>query len=133
MQHPGWPEAFAQRVTWTVNERLQSAQLHLNPPELGPVEVQVTLNREEASLLFVAAQGSVRNAIEQALPVLRENLLQAGIHLGNTEISNGSPQRHPENAPDQAGPQNSARIETAPEGATTTAVIARIGLVDIYA
>ncbi|MGE4109436.1 MAG: flagellar hook-length control protein FliK [Burkholderiales bacterium] len=134
IRHAEWPGAFAQRVSWTVHEKLQSAQLILNPPELGPVEVRVTVDREEASLLFVAAQPAVRNAIEQALPVLRESLQQSGIQLGNTEISSGNPQHPPEDAPGQPAQGGSGRATSIPGPASIAAAgTMHQGLVDTYA
>ena len=133
IRHADWPGAFAQRVSWTVLEKLQSAQLILNPPELGPVEIRVTVDREEASLLFVAAQPAVRNAIEQALPVLRENLLQSGIHLGNTEISSGNPQQPPEDAQGQTAQDGNSHATSASGSPPIVAGAIHHGLVDIYA
>lgn len=133
IRHAEWPGAFAQRVSWTVHEKLQSAQLILNPPELGPVEIVVTVNREEASLLFVAAQPAVRNAIEQALPVLRENLQQSGIHLGNTEISSGNPQQPSEDASGQPAQDGSSRTPPTSVSSSIAADAMHRGLVDTYA
>ena len=73
-----------------VNGGEQSATLTLNPPDLGPLQVVLNVSNDQASVAFTAAQPEVRQALEQALPKLRETMGEAGITLGNTSVSSGS-------------------------------------------
>jgi flagellar hook-length control protein FliK len=73
-----------------VNGGEQSATLTLNPPDLGPLQVVLSVSNDQASVAFTAAQPEVREALEQALPKLRETMGEAGITLGDTSVSAGS-------------------------------------------
>lgn len=83
----GWNNEFSQKVTWLATQREQSAELHLNPPHLGPLDVVIKVSADQATALFTSPHAAVREAIEQALPKLREMLADSGIMLGNATVS----------------------------------------------
>jgi flagellar hook-length control protein FliK len=60
--------------------------LTLNPPQIGPIEVSLSVEGGHASVSFASANAEVRDAIETALPRLREMLASAGIELGQTNV-----------------------------------------------
>lgn len=86
----GWGGAVGEKVLWMANQNHQVAELHLNPPNLGPLEVRLTISNDQASALFVSHHSAVREAIETALPRLREMLADNGIMLGNASVSSES-------------------------------------------
>lgn len=81
-----WDQGLGERLIWMAGQRQQVAQLHLNPPDLGPLTITLTLERDQASAQFVCAQPAVREAIEAALPRLRDMLAESGITLGNVDV-----------------------------------------------
>lgn len=83
----GWGAALGKQVVWMGNTNNQSAELHLNPPDLGPLKVTLTISDNQAQAMFVSAHQSVRTALEAALPQLRNSLAESGISLGNTSVS----------------------------------------------
>jgi flagellar hook-length control protein FliK len=85
-----WGGAVGEKVVWMVNQSHQVAELHLNPPNLGPLEVRLTISNDQASALFVSHHSAVREAIETALPRLREMLADNGIMLGNVTVGSES-------------------------------------------
>lgn len=87
---PGWGEDLGNHVTWLAKERIQLAELRLNPPELGLVTVRITLNKSDASVAFGAQHGAVCEAIEATLPRLRELLAENGVSLVNVHVSQQS-------------------------------------------
>lgn len=87
---PAWDQALGQKIVWMVSGSQQSASLTLNPPDLGPLQVVLNVSNEQANATFIAAQPEVRQAIEAALPKLREMMGEAGIQLGQTNINAGS-------------------------------------------
>ncbi|MDP4030051.1 MAG: flagellar hook-length control protein FliK [Gallionella sp.] len=89
--HQGWANDFSQKISWVASQQNQIAQLHLNPPNLGPLDVVLKISGGEATALFASPHGAVREAIESALPKLREILADNGIMLGNTTISDQTP------------------------------------------
>ncbi|MGI9285137.1 MAG: flagellar hook-length control protein FliK [Pseudomonadales bacterium] len=78
----------------SLNERLQfmllngqnSAEIQLDPPELGSLQVRVTTRHEQTSVIFVAPNNIVRDALEQQLPRLRETLESAGLQLQDANV-----------------------------------------------
>jgi len=83
----GWPEEFSQKISWMSTQQNQVAELHLNPPNLGPLDVVLKISDNQATALFTSPHGAVRDAVENALPRLREMLADNGITLGNTTVS----------------------------------------------
>lgn len=131
-----WKGEMAQRVAWLAGREMHRAELRLNPPELGPLKVSISVSRDEASIVFGSHQGVVRDAVEAALPRLREMLEASGLNLVQVDISH----REPDHSPPQGGAQGGfaggagAPGEEGdpglPEG--TPASRPRLGLVDAY-
>lgn len=88
---PAWDQALGQKVVWMVAGEQQSASLTLNPPDLGPLQVVLNVSNSQANATFIAAQPEVRQALEAALPKLREMLGEAGIQLGQASVNSGAP------------------------------------------
>lgn len=88
---PAWDQAIGQKVVWMVAGEQQSASLTLNPPDLGPLQVVLNVSNSQANATFIAAQPEVRQALESALPKLREMLEEAGIQLGQASVNSGEP------------------------------------------
>jgi flagellar hook-length control protein FliK len=84
-----WNNDFAQKVTWVATQRNQSAELTLNPPALGNIEISLKFDNDKstATATFVSSNAEVRETIETALPRLREMLASVGIQLGQTNVS----------------------------------------------
>jgi len=85
VQDQRWQKAFSQRVVWSVGN-VQSAQLRIHPAELGRIDIQINVENDKANVVFTAQQGVVKDAIEQALPRLREMLAEQGVELDNADI-----------------------------------------------
>jgi len=88
---PDWSQALGQKVVWMVQGAQQTATLILNPPELGPLQVTLNVSNNQATANFTAHQPEVRHALESAMPRLREMLNEAGIQLGQSSVSAGTP------------------------------------------
>lgn len=83
---PNWHEDIGSKVMMLIGKEASSAELVLTPPHLGRVEVQLTVNGDQTSATFVAATPAAREALEQALPRLREFLADAGINLTQASV-----------------------------------------------
>ncbi len=87
-----WRQELANTVNLMIDRGEQSATLRLSPQHLGPLEVRIAIREGETSLWFGAAHADTRAALEQALPRLREQFASAGLSLGQSSVSQGSPQ-----------------------------------------
>ena len=85
-----WGNEFNQKITWMATQHQQTAELHLNPPNLGPLDVVLKVSGDQATALFTSPHAAVRDAVEQALPQLRNMLADSGITLGNAMVSGQS-------------------------------------------
>ena len=87
LRDPSWSADFGQKVVWMATSDRQSAQLTLNPPQMGPIDIVLTIDKNHsASASFVSANADVREAIQTALPRLREMLAATGIELGQAHV-----------------------------------------------
>ena len=129
-----WGQAFGNQVVWAVNQGLPTAALHLSPPELGPVSVHIRLDQDQASIAFSSPHAAVRDAIDAAMPRLRDMLGSQGIALVDVNVSqHGSSQAHPQ-ARDHA-PGGGRATESQDPAAVPVSPIrqAVLGVLDLYA
>ncbi len=134
LRQPGWDEALGNRVVWLAGQQIKAAELHLNPPQLGPIDVQIRMADNQASIEFGTHHALVRDAIESALPKLREMFAAQGLNLADVNVSQQS-FAHGREQP--ATGEARASTEQGPGGAQTAAPPAAaervLGLVDLYA
>ncbi|MDR3380045.1 flagellar hook-length control protein FliK, partial [Cupriavidus basilensis] len=139
-----WPQALGQQMVRLSTQGNHTAELQLNPPDLGPLKVVLNVVNDQAQAQFVSPHAAVRAAVEAALPQLRTALADNGIQLGQTSVGadgfagqagNGQQQqRQPGNA--QNGFGTLAGIPAAPVNAGPVAPVARTlarGEVDTFA
>lgn len=88
-----WADDVANRVIWMAGRGEGRAELVLTPPNLGKLGISIQMNGEQTTAHFVAASAAAREALEQALPRLREALQQAGITLGEASVSTSGDQQ----------------------------------------
>lgn len=118
-------------MTMMVEQGKHTASLRLSPEHLGPLEVRITMNGDQASVQFGAQHVDTRNAIENALPRLREMFASQGLSLADANVSREPPRQHT-NQGSQSSP-GSADFASE-EGATAvSAAQVRLGLLDAYA
>lgn len=125
---------LADKVVWLVGRQGQFADLSLNPPQMGALEVRLSMSGSDASAQFFSPNPAVRDAIDAALPKLRELMAQAGINLGEAEVRDQAFGRreNPETQgrlPAQEGEAAANQVALAAIGA---ARFSGSGLVDLY-
>lgn len=99
-----WGEVVAQRVSLMLGRQEQKMEMHLNPPDLGPMEVRLTLGSDQASVVFASQHAAVREALAAATPRLTALLADQGIQLVNVQVASDSLQQQAqEHARQQAG------------------------------
>lgn len=138
-----WGTELGQQVVMmSTNARqgMQTAELRLDPPDLGPLRVSLNIADGVASASFVSAHASVRQAIETAMPQLQQALAQAGISLGQTSVGEQSAQQEFAQQQGNGGSQRqsgngSALADASTDNATPTVTVSRNAnaLVDTFA
>ncbi|MDH5426319.1 MAG: flagellar hook-length control protein FliK [Gammaproteobacteria bacterium] len=86
-----WGAEFSQRISVMLNNgQQQVAELRLNPAQLGPLNIRLQLDDDQANISFITNHQAVKDAIEASLPRLREQLQQQGVELGQVDIEKRS-------------------------------------------
>ncbi|NLY34360.1 MAG: hypothetical protein GX040_06530 [Alcaligenaceae bacterium] len=112
--HPGWSQAMAQQLATQASLffRQQAngthiAQMRLDPPELGPIKVSISIQDGVAQAAFVASNAAVRQALENSLADLHQALQEKGLSLGQAHVGQQDRQdgflMEDDNAPGTAG------------------------------
>lgn len=134
----GWGQELGNRVQWLAHNNVQAAELRINPPHLGPIEIRINVDQDQASVSFSSQHAVTRDALEAAIPRLRDMLGDNGLNLANVNVSSQS-------FSDQRGQQaGSPDVYRASLGESSEAILddpsstnvskgLAIGLVDYYA
>lgn len=88
----GWANMVAERSAMMAAQSIQFAELQLDPPELGPLMVKVSVNQDQATVSFIAPNAQVKDALDQSLVRLKEMLEEQGLDLVNVDVSDQSSQ-----------------------------------------
>ncbi|OUS16805.1 hypothetical protein A9Q88_06400 [Gammaproteobacteria bacterium 50_400_T64] len=97
---PGWDVEVGNRIRWMVGQNNPGVELRLNPPELGSIEVKVATEGERTSVTLFAANPAAREALEAALPRLREMFADSGMQLASADVSDQNLQQQREQLAD---------------------------------
>jgi len=82
-----WQQALSQQIVMFSRNGQQNAELRLHPQDLGAIQINLSLDKDQAQLTMVSSHSQVRAALEAALPQLRTALAESGINLGQSNVS----------------------------------------------
>jgi flagellar hook-length control protein FliK len=126
-----WADDIGTHLSAMVANKTHSASLQLTPDNLGPVQVKIEVNSNQANVWFTADHPDTRTALEQSLPRLRELFASQGMSLMDAGVfGHGAQQQAPmfsRNA------QPSYGMTDMSTDVTSTQVILKVGLLDTYA
>jgi flagellar hook-length control protein FliK len=81
-----WANELGNKLTMMATKDIQSATLYMTPADLGPIQVRIDLNQNQASVWFTAEHAETRSALEQSLPRLREMFTAQGMSLTDAGV-----------------------------------------------
>lgn len=84
---PGWSDNIMQRVMWMSAHNINRAEISLDPPELGPLQVRISTQADQTSIVFSSPHSVVRDALDQGLPRLREMMENQGVELADVDVA----------------------------------------------
>lgn len=97
LDSPEFSQKLADQVRMWVGQVTQNgpmtAELHLNPAEMGPINVKISLDGSAAQVDFAAAALETRQAIEASLSMLSSALDEVGLSLAGGGVSSQTPQQ----------------------------------------
>lgn len=88
--HAAWEKSMAKQVLQAGQNQLQTLHIKLNPANLGALEVRISVEAETTSIVFSSHHAVVREAVEGAIPRLREMFTNSGLNLGDVNVGNQS-------------------------------------------
>lgn len=129
-----WESNLGSRLQMLIGQNVQTATIRLDPPELGMLDVKIKISNDVATVNFTSPNAQVRDAIETAMPRLREMFAETGLSLGDVNVRQESfsqQQNHAEENKSTAFVTNNIQDEN--EQAQITRKIVSNNLLDIYA
>mgnify|MGYP003450083715 CR=1 FL=1 len=90
MQSGGWSEAVVDKVMWLSSQNLKSAEIQLDPAELGRLEVRVDISKDQTQVTFASPHAGVRDTLEGQMQRLRDLFTQQGMNLLDVNVSDQS-------------------------------------------
>ncbi|MBN3563519.1 flagellar hook-length control protein FliK [Aliamphritea spongicola] len=91
--NPAWGQAVSDRVVWLASQNGKVAEIRLDPPELGSLNVKLEIKNEQVSVVFNTPHASVKDSLEQSLPRLREMFAEQGLELADSSVEDQSSQQ----------------------------------------
>ena len=86
LQKPEAVTALNDAVRFMMNGRVQAAELRLDPPELGSMQIKISLNGDAASVSMLVQNQQAKDMLDQSVPKLREMLEQQGLELSDSQV-----------------------------------------------
>jgi hypothetical protein len=125
---------LGEKILWLSGHNLRGAEIQLDPPELGPLQIQIHNHRDGTSVQFTTHTAVARDAVESHLGRLRELLEGSGLSLVDVNVS--QQQRQGQRQPEAVVaplPALRDRLATAGEVLAEAPRRRPSGLVDAYA
>ena len=143
MHQSGWSEEVVNRVMYLSSANLKSADIQLEPAELGRLDIRVNISADQAAQVnFVSGHVGVREALDSQMHRLREMFAQQGMGQVDVNVSDQSRQWQGQGQEHQAQSSSGGqRLESTsaedPAGAVAEPLAPRVVLgssaVDYYA
>ncbi len=92
MNQDEWSDEFVEKVKWLTSKHIRAAEIHVRPAELGPIEIKIHVNQDQASIVFNSQHAQVRDLLELNVHRLRDMLDSSGVNLADVDVSDQSAQ-----------------------------------------
>jgi flagellar hook-length control protein FliK len=132
---PGFRQALGYQVSLLARDGIGQAELHLNPIDMGPVSVQITMTGDQARVDFGADLAQTRQLLEAGWAELASSLKDAGFTLSGGGVSDHARERQAPQGQGAAQSFGGRPGRDSGEASAVAPVVARRvnGGVDVYA
>jgi flagellar hook-length control protein FliK len=128
-----FPQSLADRVSFMVDNSWSNAKLQVNPPQLGPIELQIAVQGDHAQVMMSTHSALTRDALESSAPKLREMLSSQGFTQVSVDVSQRSFQERSAYTPPYGWTPSPASSAAPATVSSTAAPRTLLGVVDAYA
>lgn len=88
-----WGEALTERITMNAAKDVKQVTIHLDPPELGSLELKLQVKEDQQTQVQVQVQNpQVKEALESSAQRLRDMLANQGLELSEFDVQTGAQQ-----------------------------------------
>ena len=129
-----WETNLGSRLQMMVGQNVQTAEIRLDPPELGVLDIKIKITNDVASVNITSPHSQVREALETAVPRLKEMFAESGLSLGDVNVGQESFAQQ-QNSAEEEGRSigQTANSDFGDEPITVTRKIVSDSLLDTYA
>ncbi|MFN2359507.1 MAG: flagellar hook-length control protein FliK [Marinobacter sp.] len=113
VNHAEWGDKLVGKLTWLTARNMSVAEIHLTPPDMGPMEVRVQVQQEQANITVHSANPAVRDQLELHSHRLRDMLSEQGLSLEQFDVSDSSQQQTGEEGSGDRGENGSGALADA--------------------
>lgn len=132
----GFAKELGHQVTWLSGQEIKQAQIKLNPQDLGPLDVKVSIEHGRVDVAFMTQHAATATAVQQGLDQLHQMLGGQGLSLGHTSVGqHASQQQFADQQRQSSGASTSGDDGDQAGGSSAGETLKRvaIGLVDAFA
>ena len=91
MNQSAWTEGLVNRVMYLSSQNLKSADIQLEPAELGRLDIRVNVATDQSTqVTFISGHAGVRDALDSQLHRLRELIAQQGLAQPDVNVADQS-------------------------------------------
>lgn len=107
MNQSAWAEGLVNRVMYLSSQNLKSADIQLEPAELGRLDIRVNVAADQATqVTFISGHAGVRDALDSQVHRLRELFAQQGLAQPDVNVADQSRGQQQQQAQAQAQGSN---------------------------
>lgn len=127
-----WESNLGTRLQMLVGQNVQLAEIRLDPPELGILDIKIKVINDVATISITSPHAQVRDALETSIPRLREMFAESGLSLGDVNVRQESFSNQ-QGFEGETENQLSTMSDADDEPIAVKQIIEHEGLLDIYA
>lgn len=113
---------LSDKINLQLGQQIQRAQIRLDPPQLGMIELTVSIDADRTSVQLYASNNQMRDAMQQNLEQLRQQLAQRLGHEQplDIDVRDKPAQQHKQQQPDDIAGHVADDEQTTAAAAVTT-------------
>ncbi len=128
---PQWGTALGERISFMINQNLNSAEIRVDPPQLGKLEIQIQVKDDAASIVIHTQHAQTRDLVDAASVRLREYLQEAGYHSVDVNVSHQDSSSNQEEFNNRASGEDRGGSEQAGDSDSSMTETARAAMITV--
>ncbi|MEM7563254.1 MAG: flagellar hook-length control protein FliK [Pseudomonadota bacterium] len=131
-----WGKGLGERVSWMINQKLDSATIRIDPPSLGKLDVLVKVTDDITTITIQTQHAQTRDLVDASAHRLRDFMQESGFQNVNVDVSHRQDQqqaRSQQNSlSENKSAENTLESDDAAEEETQQSFYSGDGLVDTF-